>query len=75
MNATIYNLKLRINTLERLIEKQSDVYIRGYTQALKDSNILLSDIDIEDLDAKYRAEIYEKALATFKKPKASNDII
>lgn len=60
-------MKLRIAHLERLIEHQSEAYVKGYIEAKKESRLLLSDIDIDNLDAKYRASLYKKAFAHFEK--------
>lgn len=65
MSIGIENLKLRIQTLEKLIENQSQAYFKGYVQGLKDNGLLLDDIDVHDLEAAYRSQLYTQALTHY----------
>lgn len=59
--------KIKIESLEKLIEHQSEAYVKGYYQASVDNGILLKDINLLNLDEKYRASLYNKALKQYPK--------
>lgn len=56
----IEQMKERISTLEKLIEKQSDIYVQGYYKALTDNGLLLDDVPFDDLSDEYKSQLYSK---------------
>lgn len=65
LKAQIDNQQLRINTLEKLIEHQSDAYAEGYHQGLKDSGRALMDFSLSEMSDEYRINLYNRALKEF----------
>lgn len=70
MSMSIQDMRLRINTLERIIEHNQSAYVAGYVRALQERGELLYDVDptllnedfLSGLHDLYRSQLYAKKL-------------